>query len=91
LICSDLYISQVLLLLSWTDLVGGISVLDDPVGTDNNTIDVIMLHQRAEHGVAYTSVAAHEDEGDLQIMVAGICRVVSSNEVRRDPNCQLMT
>jgi hypothetical protein len=50
-----------------------------------------MLHQRAEHGVAYLSAVGHNDNDDLQIMVAGICRVVSSNEVRRDPNCQLMT
>jgi hypothetical protein len=72
-----------------TYLVGCISVLDDSVGTDNNTVNVIMLHQRAEHRVAYSSVAAHDDEGDLQIMVAGICSVVSSNEVRREPTCQL--
>jgi hypothetical protein len=37
--------------LSKTYLVGGISVLDDSVSTNNNTVNVIMLHQRAEHGV----------------------------------------
>ena len=72
--------------MSLTHLVGGISILDDSVSTDNNTVNVIMLHQRTEHGVAYLSAVEHDDHDDLQIMVAGIWSVVSSNEVRREPN-----
>lgn len=75
--------------MNWTDLVGGISILHDSVSTDNDTVNVIMLHQRTEHGVAYSSAVGHDGQDDLQIMVAGICKVVNSNEVRREPTGQL--
>jgi len=58
--------------LSKTYLVGGVSVLDNTVGTDNDTVDVVMLHQRTEHSVAYPSAIGHNVKVDLQIMVAGI-------------------
>lgn len=35
-----------------TYLVGCIAVLDYPVGADNDTVNVVMLHQRAKHRVA---------------------------------------
>lgn len=35
-----------------THLVGGITVLDDPIGTDDDGVNVLMLEERADHGVA---------------------------------------
>lgn len=37
-----------------TYLVGGIAVLDYTVRADNDTVDIVMLHQRAQHRVTYT-------------------------------------
>lgn len=33
-------------------LVGGITVLDDTIGTDDDGVNVFMLEQGADHGVA---------------------------------------
>ena len=43
-----------------TDLVGSVSVSDDPVGSDDERIDLVVLEERADHGVG------EEGGGDLE-------------------------
>jgi hypothetical protein len=71
-----------------THLVGRIPVLDDPICSDYDSVDIIVLHQRSEHRVAWKisfRVCGKRLKLDVQIIVAGIWSVVSSSEVRRDP------
>lgn len=35
-----------------TDLVGGITISHNSISTDDNAVDLVLLEERADHGIA---------------------------------------
>lgn len=74
-----------------TYLVGGITVLDNTIGADDDSVNIFMLEEGADHGVACNELGISWDKRDqggtknLQIMQDGIPRVDNSRDVRREP------
>jgi hypothetical protein len=36
-----------------TDLVCGVTIRNDPVGSDDNTVNIVVLEQASQHRIAY--------------------------------------
>ena len=65
--------------MSRTDLVGGVSVSNDPVGSDDEGVNLVVLEERADHGVGEEGGRDLEGEELERSETGAWCR--KSNEV----------